>query len=118
MELKLYEIINLEEGIDELKKHDLSFPFKVSLTIMRNKNKCTEITDLFFNRIMVIFNDPNKLYDSSLRSTEENMIYNDLLNTSVDIDITQLSINDITIDDNVKVELKLFDNLKPMLTDL
>ena len=31
MDLKLYEIINLEQAIDELIKYDLSFTFKVSL---------------------------------------------------------------------------------------
>lgn len=118
MELKLYEIINLEEGIDELIKHELSFPFKISLSIMKNKIKCSEITDLFFKRMIKIFNDHNKLYDSSLRSTEETLIYNESLNSIIEIDIIQLSVNDITMDDNVKVELTLFNNLKPMLVDL
>lgn len=117
MDLKLYEIINLEQAIDELIKHDLSFTFNVSLTIMRNKEACKEITDLFFNRMSKIFDSYEKLYDVSLRTEEESIIFNEALNTVVDINIKQLSVNDIVIDDSIKVKLVLFNNLKPMLID-
>lgn len=117
MNLKLYEIINLEQAIDELIKYDLSFTFKVSLDIMRNKEACKNITDLFFNRMSKIFDSYEKLYDSSLRTEEESIIFNEALNTTVDVHIKQLSVNDIVIEDNVKVKLVLFNNLKPMLID-
>lgn len=117
MNLKLYEIINLEQAIDELIKYDLSFTFKVSLDIMRNKEACKNITDLFFNRMSKIFESYEKLYDSSLRTEEESIIFNEALNTTVDVHIKQLSVNDIVIEDNVKVKLVLFNNLKPMLID-
>lgn len=117
MDLKLYEIINLEQAIDELIKYDLSFTFKVSLDIMRNKEACKNITDLFFNRMSKIFDSYEKLYDASLRTEEESIIFNEVLNTTVDVHIKQLSVNDIVIEDNVKVKLVLFNNLKPMLMD-
>ena len=117
MDLKLYEIINLEQAIDELIKYDLSFTFKVSLDIMRNKEACKNITDLFFNRMSKIFDSYEKLYDASLRTEEESIVFNEALNTTVDVHIKQLSINDIVIEDNVKVKLVLFNNLKPMLID-
>lgn len=117
MNLKLYEIINLEQAIDELIKYDLSFTFRVSLDIMRNKEACKNITDLFFNRMSKIFDSYEKLYDSSLRTEEESIIFNEALNTTVDVHIKQLSVNDIVIEDNVKVKLVLFNNLKPMLID-
>ena len=117
MDLKLYEIINLEQAIDELIKYDLSFTFKVSLDIMRNKEACKNITDLFFNRMSKIFDSYEKLYDASLRSEAASIIFNEALNTTVDVHIKQLSINDIVIEDNVKVKLVLFNNLKPMLID-
>jgi hypothetical protein len=117
MDLKLYEIINLEQAIDELIKYDLSFTFKVSLDIMQNKEACKNITDLFFNRMSKIFDSYEKLYDASLRTEEESIIFNEALNTTVDVHIKQLSVNDIVIEDNVKVKLVLFNNLKPMLID-
>lgn len=117
MDLKLYEIINLEQAIDELIKYDLSFTFKVSLDIMRNKEACKNITDLFFNRMSKIFDSYEKLYDASLRTEEESIIFNEALNTTVDVHIKQLSVNDIVIEDNVKVKLVLFNNLKPILID-
>ena len=117
MDLKLYEIINLEQAIDELIKYDLSFTFKVSLDIMRNKEACKNITDLFFNRMSKICDSDEKLYDASLRTEEESIIFNEALNTTVDVHIKQLSVNDIVIEDNVKVKLVLFNNLKPMLID-
>lgn len=117
MNLKLYEIINLEQAIDELIKYDLSFTFKVSLDIMRNKEACKNITDLFFNRMSKIFDSYEKLYDASLRTEEESIIFNEALNTTVDVHIKQLSVNDIVIEDNVKVKLVLFNSLKPMLID-
>lgn len=84
MDLKLYEIINLEQAIDELIKYDLSFTFKVSLDIMRNKEACKNITDLFFNRMSKIFDSYEKLYDASLRTEEESIIFNEALNTTVE----------------------------------
>lgn len=117
MDLKLYEIINLEQAIDELIKYDLSFTFKVSLDIMRNKEACKNITDLFFNRMSKIFDSYEKLYNASLRTEEESIVFNEALNTTVDVHIKQLSVNDIVIEDNVKVKLVLFNNLKPMLID-
>ena len=117
MDLKLYEIINLVQAIDELINYDLSFTFKVSLDIMRNKEACKNITDLFFNRMSKIFDSYEKLYDASLRTEEESIIFNEALNTTVDVHIKQLSVNDIVIEDNVKVKLVLFNNLKPMLID-
>lgn len=105
MDLKLYEIINLEQAIDELIKYDLSFTFKVSLDIMRNKEACKNITDLFFNRMSKIFDSYEKLYDASLRTEEESIIFNEVLNTTVDVHIKQLSVNDIVIEDNVKSKI-------------
>ena len=101
----------------KLIKYDLSFTFKVSLDIMRNKEACKNITDLFFNRMSKIFDSYEKLYDASLRTEEESIIFNEALNTTVDVHIKQLSVNDIVIEDNVKVKLVLFNNLKPMLID-
>ena len=68
MDLKLYEIINLEQAIDELIKYDLSFTFKVSLDIMRNKEACKNITDLFFNRMSKIFDSYEKISFVSITS--------------------------------------------------
>ena len=75
---------------------------------MRNKEACKNITDLFFNRMSKIFDSYEKLYDASLRTEEESIIFNEALNTTVDVHIKQLSVNDIVIEDNVKVKLVLF----------
>lgn len=116
--MKIYEIINLEQAIDELIKYDLSFSFQTSLSLMRNKKACEEITELFFNRLGRIFNNYDKLFDDSLQTKEEKIIYNEALNTSVEINIEMLYVNDIVIEENIKVKLNLFNNLKPMLIDL
>lgn len=117
MELKLYEIVLLEQAIDEIIMYDLSFDFNTSLTLMKNKKYCKEITDLCFKRLSIIFKDEKKIIDISLLTEEELPIYNQIMNSIVFIPIIQIPIKNFTFDDDVKFKLSLFNDMKCMLLD-
>lgn len=121
--MKVIDIINLEKALLYLKEDMIKFPIQIAYALNENLKKCSNITDIFFDKQKILMNKYMKNIngEGDITVSQENLIkyyeeYNSMLDTTIDnIPFIIINIQDILNVSDVKCNMNIFDWLEPII---
>jgi hypothetical protein len=121
--MKVLDIINLEKALLYLKEDMIKFPIQIAYALNENLKKCSNITDIFFDKQKILMNKYMKNIngEGDITVSQENLIkyyeeYNSMLDTTIDnIPFIIINIQDILNVSDVKCNMNIFDWLEPII---
>lgn len=103
MKIKIYEIFSLYEAIDSLCKENKKISIQACMKLYRNLKKCKEITDIFLERLIIVFGR-EKLKDINSMTDNEIEVYNNMFNQEIEIELEKIPAQ--IFDESVEVGMK------------
>lgn len=121
--MKVLDIINLEKALLYLKEDMIKFPIQIAYALNENLKKCSNITDIFFDKQKILMNKYMKNIngEGDITVSQENLVkyyeeYNSMLDTTIDnIPFIIINIQDILNVSDVKCNMNIFDWLEPII---
>lgn len=107
---RIYDIIIFNKILTKLYEQEINYPINISYMLYKLKNELDEIENFIFLRWENLFGENFNIENFT---DNEMLLYNTTLDIEIDVDLFNLSLNDITNNDKVKItiqEIQIIDN--------
>lgn len=116
MILKIIDILNIENAINDLELNGIRLPFNISYKLKKNMDSCIELTNMLFERLELTIGT-NTFNDVGNMSDEHKALYNNLLLTEIEIDLQQISKNALLSNNDILCRITSINYLEPILLE-
>lgn len=110
----IFEIFKCNTIIYKLIEQQITYPINVAYKILRLKKQFDEIETLMRERWILLFGND---YDETNFNEEQISVYNTTLQTTIDIDLFQLKIEEVINNEIIKLTIDEVDFLNDFLIE-
>lgn len=116
--LTVDQILKLNDAVDELFNQHIKYQINVAYRLYQLKKELNEITNYIIERIVTVIPKINE--ENVELSEEENIIYQSILNSEIEIDTFNLTRAEIYLTqqsislDKPSIELQFIESLEPL----
>lgn len=113
--IKAREAFRLEESLNELYDQDIKFPINVGFKLTQIRRELSEINSYISSRLVLAI--PNVVEDTKSMTNEQIILYNSILDSQIDIETHDIKADDILLNNEVNVNMKVVEGLSPLFTE-